>query len=269
MTYTATLNEDWIKTLSWDLPTDFKGFVWAIGAGNLDHAGQVQSLRHFMTLPAWAIAPLDLEKQVIAFAGEPIANVSDVRSQLLRYSEDQPRDDNGRFGSGSETSAALTDTEAKSVDLFQGTGYGRINGGARQAGGVDPSTKADIKSIDSAIAKQPGLSNDVTVYRTLSLADQFEVEDFLKATPDGAFFSDHGFCSTSKVESEVTAIGAGTIQMVIDLPKGTVALDTASAGVGPTGEHDLLLPRNSNFTVDSSAVSAVGASMHLTYKAAA
>ena len=100
----ATVNEDWLRTQAWDLPTTLDGLVWAIGAANFDHDGQVQALRHFMTLPAWTIAPLDLERQVIAFAGEPIVNASNARAR--RYSEDQARDPDGKFAGGGSSAVS-------------------------------------------------------------------------------------------------------------------------------------------------------------------
>ena len=78
----ATLNEDWIKTLSWDLPTTLDGLVWAIGAANLDHDGQVDALRKFMGLPAWIPAPADLVKSVNSFVYTPVLNTSDIRARL-------------------------------------------------------------------------------------------------------------------------------------------------------------------------------------------
>ena len=63
----ATLNEDWIKTLSWDLPKTLDGVVWAMGAVNKDDAGKADALRHMMTLPAWTAAPAALKKDVEEF----------------------------------------------------------------------------------------------------------------------------------------------------------------------------------------------------------
>ena len=97
---TATLNEDWLRALQWDLPSTLDGLIWALGAANFDHAGQVAALQHFTELPAWMACPPDLAKQVRLIIGQPqsTVNVSDARS--WRYSDDQPRDDHGRFASG-------------------------------------------------------------------------------------------------------------------------------------------------------------------------
>jgi hypothetical protein len=106
-----TLNEDWIKTGSWDLPLTLDGLLWSIGAANSDHSGQIAALRHFTDLPAWLACPPELAKQVRLMIGQPqlTTNVSDVRLRLFRYSEDQPRDENGRFEGSGEDKTPGTD----------------------------------------------------------------------------------------------------------------------------------------------------------------
>jgi hypothetical protein len=79
-----TLQEDWIKTLHWDLPETVDGLIWALGAANLDRAAQVTSLRSLMELPAWKACPKKLASQVQLFiaaneardAGAPYATVA-------------------------------------------------------------------------------------------------------------------------------------------------------------------------------------------------
>lgn len=48
------LDADWIKTLSWDLPTDLPAFLRVIGGR--------RRLKHFMTLPAARAMPFQLRQ---------------------------------------------------------------------------------------------------------------------------------------------------------------------------------------------------------------
>lgn len=49
-------DEDWIKTLSWDLPTNKDEFLMAIGGPGM--------LEHFLTLPAAKAMPIHLRNQL-------------------------------------------------------------------------------------------------------------------------------------------------------------------------------------------------------------
>ncbi len=60
-------DEDWIKTLHWDLPTDLEELIRAIGARGKPRGEQVKALKHLMTLPAWKPAPPKVRDAVEAF----------------------------------------------------------------------------------------------------------------------------------------------------------------------------------------------------------
>jgi hypothetical protein len=51
-------NADWIKSLSWDLPTDVDGFLSALGS---------MSVEHFMTLPASKAMPEELAGELMKY----------------------------------------------------------------------------------------------------------------------------------------------------------------------------------------------------------
>ena len=88
----ATADTDWIKTLSWDLPDDLPGLLWALRVKNADVATQAKALEKLTTLPAWQAAPSNLKIQVQGIVA--------LHTPQQRYSADQPRDADGRFGSG-------------------------------------------------------------------------------------------------------------------------------------------------------------------------
>lgn len=50
-------NEDWLRTMGWDLPTDLDGFLNACGR-------TAEQVRHFLTLPAAEAMPPALRVQV-------------------------------------------------------------------------------------------------------------------------------------------------------------------------------------------------------------
>jgi len=59
------LNEDWIKTLSWDLGS-WDDFISYLGASGLGVNAQIGKLREFMKLPAWEAAPASIRNQAEA-----------------------------------------------------------------------------------------------------------------------------------------------------------------------------------------------------------
>jgi hypothetical protein len=56
------LNEDWIKTMSWDLPfTNLAGLFDYLGVA--DAPSSSRQLGQFMALPAWGVAPDQLKRE--------------------------------------------------------------------------------------------------------------------------------------------------------------------------------------------------------------
>lgn len=58
-----TRNEDWLRTRSWDLPTDLDGFLALNG-------NDVERVKHFLTLPAAEAMPADLKRDVDAWIAQ-------------------------------------------------------------------------------------------------------------------------------------------------------------------------------------------------------
>jgi hypothetical protein len=113
------LHADWLRARVWDLPTTAKHLIQTIGADQWEH---------FKTLPAFKAIPAGLEHDVEQYLS--VKHLPVVKSQsddghthdpvaarmgtahysqgrvlpLKKYSEDQERDDRGRFGSGGGSS---------------------------------------------------------------------------------------------------------------------------------------------------------------------
>lgn len=75
-------NSDWIKSRTWDLPTNVKGFLNVIGGAD--------KWEHFKQLPAYKAMPESLRHDVDAHVR--------AREAHKAYNPDQPRDELGRFG---------------------------------------------------------------------------------------------------------------------------------------------------------------------------
>jgi len=75
------LNEDWLKTFSWDLPTDFDTFVAYAG-------GTKPSVQHWIDTHVAAIAmPPDLARQVHAWLNtgpEVMADIGIVPADIVQ-----------------------------------------------------------------------------------------------------------------------------------------------------------------------------------------
>lgn len=65
------VNEDWIKTLSWDLGFDTLGALFRyLSVDDLGPAQQRPALVGFMALPAWQAAPEQLNQEALAWLRE-------------------------------------------------------------------------------------------------------------------------------------------------------------------------------------------------------
>jgi hypothetical protein len=63
-----TANEDWLKGLSWDLPTQFPGLLFALtGTSTPAVADGKAALRNLMSLPAWDAAPSNIKRLAKAY----------------------------------------------------------------------------------------------------------------------------------------------------------------------------------------------------------
>jgi hypothetical protein len=151
--------------------------------------------------------------------------------------------------------SALTEEETNALDYYKEDGYGPINihlrGGVMNEKFIQNEerniyTAADvIKHVDlveSAIRKSK-LSKNTTVFRGLSLKDDFPIEDLLHKG-----FTEPAFMSTStsaRVAGRFASVPnrKQNVVIVMELPKGSPA-SLSSVRLGYAEECELLLPRN-------------------------
>lgn len=111
---TTLANEDWLKTRTWDmyrggtLIVTVADLLWAISDRDATLVQQVKDLHHFMTLPAWQAAPEDLVTDVSTFL---LSDAISMRRAKF-YSDDEARDDDGRWTTGGGKSNADDKAEA-------------------------------------------------------------------------------------------------------------------------------------------------------------
>ena len=85
-----TLNEDWLKTRTWDLyrvgtlVTTLPDFLWALGVTNKPEADQKEALSHAITLPSWIPAPKSLKDEVDAFLNPKTTMVTKKEADIIK-----------------------------------------------------------------------------------------------------------------------------------------------------------------------------------------
>lgn len=172
---------------------------------------------------------------------------------------------------------SLSDKERKSIKNYVTNGFVEINGVAR---GKRNSTKRidnDIANIQSSLKRAPKTSQDMTLYRTMTvhgeaLSERVEhtvewareslikgIEVGRQMRKVGNVFTDNGFCSTSAKEEAVNKfiddarVGTGMeiLKMKIRVPKGSSAafLGTGIGYKNSTKEAEVLFPRGSKFKI--------------------
>ena len=91
-------NSDWIKSARWDLPfTTVEGFAKFKGISVEDTPFLISELGKFVELPSYNAAPEQFKSEVRNYLGS-VAKAM-LNGVEFKYSEDQPRDENGRFAS--------------------------------------------------------------------------------------------------------------------------------------------------------------------------
>lgn len=180
---------------------------------------------------------------------------------LTDYSEDQERDDHGRFGSGGgktplsetereslkgESSGSLTESEQLAINGYTGGDYRAINFGLR--GGSDEGMAKQIAALDSALGKS-SLERDTALYRGYGGAQLeqtgLHVDTFSQLQP-GDTYTDKGFASTTTDYSRAnTFAGDFGVHVTIEAPSGLGALK------GTSYEKEVILPRGLTYQVIS------------------
>lgn len=216
----------------------------------------------------------EVEKEWRIYSGKSV-RITDVIqhkstvADIVKYSDDQPRDDHGRWTSGGSytsiddikdqerfletmrSSWKLPDDQRKAVQYYIGNGYDTINSYLRgQANDIHSNTgsllKNEVESIDKAIADST-LPRNLIVYRGIDLAEVVGNKELRV----GSKLSDRGFVSTSlnknlaewfaRENSPMTYNKPSVIQ--ISVPKGTNGLR------GNMVDREILLPRGSTLEV--------------------
>lgn len=60
-------NEDWLRSMTWDLPTSLPGLLFALGVGNDPPDHQREALSRLIRLPAWKPCPESLKSEILGF----------------------------------------------------------------------------------------------------------------------------------------------------------------------------------------------------------
>ena len=169
-----------------------------------------------------------------------------LRAGLVKYSEDQPRDANGRWGEGG---TGLSSVETQALTEYTNTAYSAINRTLRSAAllpGIVVGAKVtnnQIKAIDAVMARSrlPGM----TVLRGVGGFDSFYHGAVLESP--GTVVRDKGFLSTSKTHGFSSSLN--NYRLVIDVPEGTHGIDMSSTI--NRSEDEVLLDRGLGLRVDS------------------
>jgi SPP1 gp7 family putative phage head morphogenesis protein len=158
---------DWIKTLSWDLPTDPDVFLRAIGGR--------RALTHFLTLPAAEAMPQALASSL----GVAIPHRLDKA-----FNPDQARDDHGRWTSGGPGSNLAFDPTRYPIDS---TDFQRVISDIGWHGGVanPANVKANADLNANGACAKAGIQVDWgSVDPRLAQAYDQRVADLHAAYPD-------------------------------------------------------------------------------------
>jgi hypothetical protein len=178
--------------------------------------------------------------------------------QVKFYSEDQPRDEDGKWTTGGAEAAPLSKEQASALHNYQHDGYRDINGvlrGSGEARSLSENAKRIVRgrvaALDAAIAAAPPLTEEATVYRGMTLRAGFVPEV-------GATFTDRGFVSTSMAERVASGFreeAPHTAVVEIHLPVGTKALRVEAASkrsnANMRNEKEVLVHRGATFEVKS------------------
>lgn len=131
----------------------------------------------------------------------------------------------------------LTDDDIAVLGEYRGTVYKEINGALRSGKPGSKGISAIVADLDSAFSRAGRTTEDVVVYRG---TEKKMSKSFL----------DKGFTSTTYEHASAADFGE---VISIRIPKGTRVLKlSGSSNEGhPGGESEILLPRNSTFTIQA------------------
>ena len=166
----------------------------------------------------------------------------------FRYSDDQPRDDHGRWAPG-----AASEAQVAAIKSYTGGDYYPIQQELRGLAAPTGHYDATIRELDGVLAQAS--FDGGTVYRGLgATASQALAGQIGK----GSVITDKSFVSTTSAEAIArtawkrgfAAESRSNIVMQIKVPAGAHAAEISGIS-GLRGEAEVLLPRGSQFRVTS------------------
>jgi hypothetical protein len=190
----------------------------------------------------------------------PAALDADRAGKLQAASADQYK-----AFSGAEQGALTDYTTGLSVD---------INADLRAGKEItDRDTLGTLKNMDALLAKVPPFPEPVTVYRGLNFKSADEGEAFVKALEGQKGFTDPGYSSTSLdpsisagyLKHRTGADAGGSVMLEVQAKHGFY-LEGLSAVPGSKGEHEMILPRGSQFRLTGKKQVQIGDKTHTVYQ---
>lgn len=191
-----------------------------------------------------------------------------------KYSDDQPRDENGRFASGGagvgpdaadarmsvDVQDAIRDAIGQSgishvqpgsndiVDSYKSSGFYALNSGLRKGTELGEKEVVMRDALDALIDNANVLQNDIVLYRGVGMA-ALDGMDTMKSMSDAAFLSTS---FNPRVATDFAGFGSGIGIVQIRIPTGSKALLLGDPETSPAYEAEVLLGRNSKFTLSGS-----------------
>jgi hypothetical protein len=194
-------------------------------------------------------------KELYEVQPDKLKEILGTKTKSLKYSEDQERDDHGRFASGS-SSSQFTDDEQGAISTYTDQdGYSLVNRYMR--GDLDKEANGNnwigktAQDLQSAIDKAPRTDRNLVLYRGVSSHRFGQLRKGDVFTDDGfsSFSKDSGIASEFATGEAISARRSG-LMFELELPAGSKALDVSANG-GSQNEKEMLLPSGSTFEVMS------------------
>lgn len=171
---------------------------------------------------------------------------ADLIPVVVKFSEDQARDDHGRWsGSGSPPSDIH-----EAVMNYLGSGYVSINNSLRSKGDTSIGDHQDQVDLIDKFTNSATLTKSGIVYRLLAAGSQ-TAKSFASLKP-GDVVVDKGYMSVSASEygidhlMSVAGVGEGSTRMDISVSKGQHYGPAQNFGF--LSEREMLMPRGSRLT---------------------
>ena len=177
-------------------------------------------------------------------------------------SDDQPRDDHGRFSSTGDSAIPVDTTSftmANNHNSQQNDAFNNYTQSAMNAAQINNSLRTDatdspawvqqdVSALDSLISSAPALTQDTTTFRGVGPGD---FSNQLQQMQPGDSFTDKGFVSSSQSSTYADMFAQGGTKMEITIPEGTKALNVATFNPSylTNNEQEMILARGTSFTM--------------------